>query len=95
MGRLFELDVTGYVRFLGENIHAIFIDKKLTSYEVIAENGDVMLRYVWEESVKYSRYWLPVLCGLLTTYFTWLIVYLDSNVPGVQPPSPLSPSKYK
>ncbi|XP_022906557.2 ADP-ribosylation factor-like protein 6-interacting protein 6 [Onthophagus taurus] len=63
--------------------------------ENVTENGEAMIRYFWRESIKYSSIWLPILCGLLTTYFTGIIVFLDSDVPGVQPPSPFSPSKYR
>lgn len=72
----------------------VFVDKLIT-YETLTEDGEVMFRHGWKTAVKYSRFWLPVLCGCLTTAFTWIMVYLDSDIPGVQPPSPLSPSKYK
>lgn len=58
-------------------------------------DGDVLLTYARKTSIRYSQYWLPLLCGLLITYFTWLIIYLDSKDPGRVPPSPFSPSKDK
>lgn len=76
-------------------MYKLVYETKLVSYESITAEGEMMLNYSWTTALKYSSYWFPLLCGLLTTYFTWLMVYLDSNVPGVQPPSPLSPSKYK
>ncbi|KAK9752792.1 hemopoietic lineage transmembrane helix [Popillia japonica] len=76
-------------------LHDFFYERELISFEEITREGQVAFRNVWIDSLKYSKYWLPVLCGLISTYFTWLVVYLDSDVPGVQPPSPLSPSKYK
>ena len=33
------------------------------------------------------------LCGLAMMGFTWFIIYKDSRVPGVNPPSPFSPTK--
>lgn len=76
-------------------MHNLIFEKKYVSYETITEEGQIMFSYTWQTAWKYSSFWFPILCGMLTTYFTWLIVYLDSNVPGIQPPSPLSPLKYK
>ncbi|KAJ8942039.1 hypothetical protein NQ318_002793 [Aromia moschata] len=45
--------------------------------------------------LEQNNFWLPAVCGVLSSYFTWIMVYLDSNVPGISPPSPLSPQKYK
>ncbi|XP_065160678.1 ADP-ribosylation factor-like protein 6-interacting protein 6 [Atheta coriaria] len=71
------------------------IETKLTQVDQLADDGQLMFKHVYRNSVKYSSYWLPVVCGLLTTYLTWVTVYLDSDVPGVHPPSPLSPQKFK
>ncbi|GJQ83910.1 hypothetical protein Trydic_g19848 [Trypoxylus dichotomus] len=76
-------------------IEELIFERQLISLEQVSKEGQVVFRNVWVDSVKYSKYWLPVLCGTVITYFTWLMVYLDSDVPGVQPPSPLSPTKYK
>jgi len=37
----------------------------------------------------------PTLYGLCILWFSWLLIYFDSKVPGVYPPSPISPSKHK
>ncbi|XP_076283566.1 uncharacterized protein LOC143210531 isoform X2 [Lasioglossum baleicum] len=33
--------------------------------------------------------------GLIMMGFTWFIIYKDSSIPGIDPPSPFSPSKYR
>ncbi|XP_019869662.1 ADP-ribosylation factor-like protein 6-interacting protein 6 [Aethina tumida] len=76
-------------------IRSVLIERKYVTYEEITEDGRLMFKYTLETAVKYSSFWLPIVCGVLTTYFTWIMVYLDSNVPGEQPPSPFSPTKYK
>lgn len=46
----------------------------------------------------YGRYnWLlkATMSGLVMTSFTWFILYKDSSIPGVNPPSPFSPSKQR
>lgn len=82
-------------KFVEEQLYNLIYEHKLVSYETLTEDGETMFRYAWTNTVKYSRFWFPLVCGFLTTYFTWLMVYLDSNIPGVQPPSPFSPTKYK
>lgn len=37
----------------------------------------------------------PIIFGALASYFTWQFMYLDSATPGINPPSPLSPVKYR
>lgn len=46
----------------------------------------------------YGRYgWLlkATMSGLVITGFTWFILYKDSSEPGVNPPSPFSPSRQR
>ncbi|XP_001985865.2 uncharacterized protein LOC6560361 isoform X2 [Drosophila grimshawi] len=45
----------------------------------------------WSEQHQVRSKLSPVLCGLLVAAFFYLIVYLDSAVPGVDPPAPFSP----
>ncbi|EFA08599.2 ADP-ribosylation factor-like protein 6-interacting protein 6 [Tribolium castaneum] len=78
-----------------DEVKKFFVERRLFTFETVNEDGNVMYHHVWRNVVKFSGVWLPAVCGVLTTYFTWLMVYLDSDVPGVQPPSPLSPNKYK
>ncbi|KOX78852.1 ADP-ribosylation factor-like protein 6-interacting protein 6 [Melipona quadrifasciata] len=41
--------------------------------------------------------WLikAAVCGLIMMGFTWFIIYKDSSIPGINPPSPFSPSKQR
>ncbi|CAG9860574.1 unnamed protein product [Phyllotreta striolata] len=90
---LIVLTVKFFATYRG-SFEKAFLEPKLIQ-QVLIEDGHEMFTYSWKTVVKYSSVWFPVLCGLLTTYFTWTIVYLDSKIPGVNPPSPLSPQKYK
>lgn len=73
----------------------MFYEDKLISYKTIEENGQVFLHYARTTVMKSSPILLPVLCGIGMTVFTWIMIYLDSSVPGVKPPTPFSPEKYK
>lgn len=81
--------------FLDETIEKFVFERKLVSYTFLAENGQLMFTNTWETAIRFSKFWFPLLCGFLVTYFTWMCVYLDSNIPGVNPPSPLSPQKIR
>ncbi|XP_018319060.1 uncharacterized protein LOC108732645 [Agrilus planipennis] len=78
-----------------DELYSLVFEKQLFKHGTLTTEGELMMRHTWKTVAKYSQIWFPAICGLATTWFTWLIVYLDSRVPGVQPPSPLSPSKYK
>lgn len=45
-------------------------------------------------SVVKTYGWLirAAVCGLIMMGFTWFIIYKDSSIPGINPPSPFSPS---
>ncbi|SPP75628.1 uncharacterized protein LOC117591829 [Drosophila guanche] len=45
----------------------------------------------WTESHQLVSKLSPLLCGLIVATFAYGMVYLDSVVPGVTPPSPFSP----
>jgi len=37
----------------------------------------------------------PSLYGIFILWFSWLLIYFDSKIPGVYPPSPISPKKHR
>nr|XP_016927835.1 uncharacterized protein LOC108008486 isoform X1 [Drosophila suzukii] len=50
---------------------------------------------VWATSHQLGSRLSPLLCGLIVAAFAYGIVYLDSAVPGVNPPSPFTPRSKK
>ncbi|XP_063236293.1 ADP-ribosylation factor-like protein 6-interacting protein 6 [Bacillus rossius redtenbacheri] len=38
---------------------------------------------------------VPFLTAVLIVVISWLVIYMDSAVPGVSPPTPLSPKRYR
>ena len=45
--------------------------------------------------MKLSVFLWPVINGTAIVAFSWLIIYFDSKVPGIYPPTPLSPLKHR
>lgn len=44
---------------------------------------------------NYGWFIKAIISGCVITSFTWFIIYNDSSVPGVNPPSPFSPRKQR
>ncbi|XP_014216010.1 uncharacterized protein LOC106644842 [Copidosoma floridanum] len=63
------------------------INKSIPMYKDIAD------KTIIEPLHKYSWLIKAVISGFATTGLSWVILYQDSHVPGVNPPSPFSPSK--
>ncbi len=38
---------------------------------------------------------LPTVYGTAMVSFSWMLIYYDSKVPGVYPPTPMSPAKHR
>ncbi|XP_052889302.1 uncharacterized protein LOC128297662 [Anopheles moucheti] len=51
------------------------------------------MEYVVQHIANASHTLYAVAFGLLLSSFTWYIIYLDSSIPGVNPPTPFSASK--
>lgn len=73
----------GTYRLLSDDSRTKISDLLLTSNNVV--------RDILEHPVS----WLlcPVLAGLGMTVLTWYVIYTDSFIPGVKPPTPFSPNK--
>ncbi|XP_036333202.1 ADP-ribosylation factor-like protein 6-interacting protein 6 [Rhagoletis pomonella] len=47
----------------------------------------------WTQEQNLSDTFSPLLCGVAVALFSCMLVYFDSDVPGISPPSPFSPLK--
>ncbi|CAG9773884.1 unnamed protein product [Ceutorhynchus assimilis] len=97
LGLVFSLTVISSKIFYenSETLQKLFFERKLITHQVITKNGQIMFTNTWETAVRYSSMWLPLFCGVFATFFTWMCVKFDSYEPGINPPSPLSPKKYR
>ncbi|XP_058803354.1 ADP-ribosylation factor-like protein 6-interacting protein 6 isoform X2 [Phymastichus coffea] len=95
---LFSLSIVIGKLFLNHDFFS-FLDISTDRLAILAINRshpyykDITQNSVIEPLNRYSWLIKAVLSGLVTTGITWFIIYEDSNVPGVNPPSPFSPSK--
>ncbi|XP_076235612.1 uncharacterized protein LOC143180005 [Calliopsis andreniformis] len=58
----------------------------------ISQYDDVVVN-VMTSFKTYGWLMRAAICGFLMMGFTWFIIYKDSSIPGINPPSPFSPSK--
>jgi hypothetical protein len=65
-------------------------DSRTKITELLLTSTDVV-----RETLEHPVTWLlcPVLAGLGMTVLTWYVIYTDSCIPGVKPPTPFSPTK--
>jgi hypothetical protein len=65
-------------------------DSKTKISELLVTSNNVV-----RDFLEHHVSWLlcPVLAGLGMTLLTWYVIYTDSCIPGVKPPTPFSPSK--
>lgn len=48
---------------------------------------------IWARENNIWSIFQPLICGLAISIIAFTLVYLDSDIPGVSPPSPFSPRK--
>ena len=59
----------------------------------ISQYDDVVVNVMTLFCKTYGWLIRAALCSLIMMGFTWFIIYKDSSIPGINPPSPFSPSK--
>lgn len=64
-------------------------DNKIKISELLLTSNSVVRDYV--DHLKWLL--LPLLAGIGVTILTWNIIYIDSYIPGINPPTPFSPTK--
>ncbi|KAJ8679424.1 hypothetical protein QAD02_015211 [Eretmocerus hayati] len=74
-----------------------FLDIKSNSIAVPSNRSNIYYEEITNKAVdgfqKYSWLIKALFSGFTITGLTWCIIYKDSKVPGIEPPSPFSPSK--
>lgn len=77
-------------------ITSSFGSYKLLSDESKTKISELLLssnNVVWDFVGHFNWLLLPLLAGLGMTVLTWYVIYADSCIPGVKPPTPFSPNK--
>jgi hypothetical protein len=71
--------------------YRVLSDDSRTKISELLLTSNNVVRDILEHRVS----WLlcPVLAGLGMTFLTWYMIYTDSCIPGVKPPTPFSPTK--
>jgi len=65
-------------------------------YDALYNYAAIPTSYLQSIVLKHlSKLILCLLYGLLMVLFSWLLVYYDSTIPGVFPPTPVSPKKHR
>lgn len=59
----------------------------------VSQYDDVVVNVMTLFCKTYGWLIRAALCSLIMMGFTWFIIYKDSSIPGINPPSPFSPSK--
>ena len=89
VSNIFDLSLTPGVSKLDTKQVAAASEK----FANISQYDDVVVNVMTLFCKTYGWLIRAALCGLIMTGFTWFIIYKDSSIPGINPPSPFSPSK--